>query len=238
MPTAAQEPADRQAAQRELLARAAGALAHRCTKSGRCRPPPRSASPAPAPVALPGALRHSDAGAGQRARRARAEQGREAQRRRRERGAARRRAPSRTRALDGRATMRRQTLPHSYARARSTSSRAARRAGHSEASIPASAAPTTSASSVPIGNVRRKPSASSGRLIASANSDAEHEPEQRADQRRDDGLQAHDPLDLAARHADRAQQPELARALEDRQRERVDDPEQRRRSATAPAARR
>ena len=85
----------------------------------------------------------------------------------------------------------------------------------------------TSSSSVTIGNVSRKPSSSSGRLITSANSDAQHEPEQRADQRRDDGLEAHDALDLAPRHADRAQHPELARALEDRQRERVDDPEQR-----------
>ena len=57
--------------------------------------------------------------------------------------------------------------------------------------------------------------------------DAEHDADGRADQRRDHALVPDHAADLTARHADRAQHPDLARALEDRQDERVHDPEQR-----------
>ena len=53
-----------------------------------------------------------------------------------------------------------------------------------------------------------------------------------------DALVADHPPDLAAGHADGPQHPELARALEHREDERVDDPEQADDHATARAARR
>ena len=59
-----------------------------------------------------------------------------------------------------------------------------------------------------------------------AEHDAEHEPERRADQRGDHALVPDHPPHLTPRHADRAEHAELARPLEDRQDERVDDPEQ------------
>ena len=54
----------------------------------------------------------------------------------------------------------------------------------------------------------------------------EHDPDERADQRGDHALVADHPPRLPARHPDRAQHPDLARALEHGQHERVDDPEQ------------
>ena len=61
---------------------------------------------------------------------------------------------------------------------------------------------------------------------SAAEHDPEHDPERAADQRGDHALVADHPPHLAARHPDRAQHPELARPLEHRQHERVDDPEQ------------
>ena len=56
--------------------------------------------------------------------------------------------------------------------------------------------------------------------------DPEQDPEHAAEQRGDDALVADHPPQLAAAHPDRAQHPELPRALEHRQHQRVDDPEQ------------
>ncbi len=56
--------------------------------------------------------------------------------------------------------------------------------------------------------------------------EAERDPERGTDQRRDHSLVPDHPPRLAARHADRAQHPDLAGALEHRQDERVHDPEQ------------
>ena len=56
--------------------------------------------------------------------------------------------------------------------------------------------------------------------------DPERDPERRADQRGDHRLVPDHPARLAPGHADRAQHPELARALEDGQDERVHDPEE------------
>ena len=56
--------------------------------------------------------------------------------------------------------------------------------------------------------------------------DPERESERRADQRGDDALVADHAARLAPRHPDRTQHPELARPLEDRQRERVHHPEE------------
>ena len=55
--------------------------------------------------------------------------------------------------------------------------------------------------------------------------DPEREPDRRADERRDDALLPDHPADLPARHPDRAEHPDLTRALVDRQNERVDHPE-------------
>src|SRR5919197_5278226 len=54
----------------------------------------------------------------------------------------------------------------------------------------------------------------------------ERQPEPSPDQRRDHALVPDHPPDLAARHPDRPQHPELARPLEDREHERVHHPEQ------------
>ena len=56
---------------------------------------------------------------------------------------------------------------------------------------------------------------------------ADREPEQRAERRHDERLAADHPPQLDAAHPDRAQQPDLARSLVDRQRQRVHDADQR-----------
>ena len=65
----------------------------------------------------------------------------------------------------------------------------------------------------------------SARLTRAARKIPERQPDRGADQRRDDALLAHHPAHLAARHPDRAQHPDLACPLVDREDERVDHPE-------------
>ena len=75
------------------------------------------------------------------------------------------------------------------------------------------------------GIAKRTSYSESARLTSSREEDAEREPDRRADERRDDALLADHPAHLAPRHPDRAQHPDLARALVDREHERVDHPE-------------
>ena len=82
----------------------------------------------------------------------------------------------------------------------------------------------TNTISVPIGTVKVPKSIAAP--IKRRQQDPERDPEGGAQQRGDDALVADHPPDLTAAHADRAQHAELAGALEDRQHERVDDPEQ------------
>jgi hypothetical protein len=56
--------------------------------------------------------------------------------------------------------------------------------------------------------------------------DAEDDPEDRTDQRRDDTLVPHHPSHLTPRHSHRPERAELSRALDDREHERVYDPEE------------
>ena len=84
----------------------------------------------------------------------------------------------------------------------------------------------------------RSPSLQRERRDEDRADDPDHEPEDAPDQRCDHRLVADHLTDLATRGADRAQHPQLAGALVDRQHQRVDDPEQARRSPTARAARR
>ena len=76
------------------------------------------------------------------------------------------------------------------------------------------------------GTAKTMPSSESARVVSDGEEEADRHPERRADQRRDDALVADHPPHLAPRHADRAEHPELARPLEDRQDERVDDAEE------------
>ena len=108
------------------------------------------------------------------------------------------------------------------------SSLAARRAGKTAAPTPASAAMITTSTSWPgaIANLV-KPSSSDGTHDGPAEEQADPEAEERAEQRDDHRLPTHRGPDLAAAHADRAEQPELAGALVDRQRQGVRDADQR-----------
>ena len=116
---------------------------------------------------------------------------------------------------------------YSYCSALSTSRREARRAGPIAASTPATAATTVKATSEPTGTAKRSPSSAQGRGGEAGQEQADRDPEHRADQRRDDALVADHPPHLAAAHPDRPQHPELARALEHREGQRVHDAEQR-----------
>ena len=116
---------------------------------------------------------------------------------------------------------------YSYATASSTSMSAARRAGPIEASAPASAARTNIAASgiTRVDQHEAEPGQRLGHQRREA--DPECDPQHRADQRRDHRLERDHLAHLAAQRADRPQHPELPGALEDRERQRVGDPEQR-----------
>ena len=101
----------------------------------------------------------------------------------------------------------------------------ARLAGRIAASIPArTATPTKRRASRSEPRTRSR----TGRAPRSSarRGKADGDPERRADEGGDDALLPDHPPHLAAGHADRPQHPQLARALEDREHERVDDAEQ------------
>ena len=103
-------------------------------------------------------------------------------------------------------------------------SRAGRRAatpgapGRSPRRSPTTIANTISETIWPIGNENVIPSPSSAWITTNAKNSPSTSPSSAPKTRRDHALVAHHPPHVAPRHADRAQQPELARALEDRQR--------------------
>ena len=115
---------------------------------------------------------------------------------------------------------------YSYCSASSTFSFAARRAGRIAASIPARTATPTNTVKRPVRN--REHDAVVGQREGGDGGEehADADPERRADQGGDDALVPDHPADLPACHADRPEHPELARPLEDREDERVDDAEQ------------
>ena len=118
-------------------------------------------------------------------------------------------------------------FPHahySYCSACSTFSRAARRAGKIAATMPTITAAI--AKMMICADRERELDEVHARDEERAEDDSEHDPEDAADERRDHALVADHPPHLPARHPDRAQHPDLARPLEHRQHERVDDPEQ------------
>ena len=117
-----------------------------------------------------------------------------------------------------------------------TFSRAARRAGKIAATMPTTIVAIAKTISCPTGSEKTMKSTRADEQRAEH--DPEHDADHAADQRGDHALVADHPAHLAPRHADRAQHPELARALEDRQHERVHDPEQADDRPTARAARR
>ena len=116
--------------------------------------------------------------------------------------------------------------------------REARRAGMIAASTPATIATTVNATSSVTGSCSATPYFDSAWVIERGEEDPERNAHRRADQRRDDALVADHAPRLAAGHADRAQHPELTRALVDGQHERVDHPEQAHDHARSRAARR
>ena len=105
-------------------------------------------------------------------------------------------------------------------------SREARLAGRIAASMPARIAMPTKTTSVPYGTGEHDAVLRERRRREHREEHADADPERRADQRGDDALVPDHAADLAARHADRPQHPELARPLEHREDERVDDAEQ------------
>ena len=120
-----------------------------------------------------------------------------------------------------------QTPCSQWEMASSTSRRAARRAGSRAATTPATAATSTTTRIAGTGTEKVETNVA-GSALDHAVSEQQPEPdaERRAEQRHEGGLEAHHPADLAAGHADRTNQPELPRALEHRQGERVADADQ------------
>ena len=114
--------------------------------------------------------------------------------------------------------------PYSYWSASSGSSFAARRAGKIAARMPTKIAAIAKMISCVDGNHEHDRSHAGDQQAAEH--EPEHDPEHGADQRGDHALVPDHPPRLATRHADRAQHPDLARALEHRQDERVDDAEE------------
>ena len=110
-------------------------------------------------------------------------------------------------------------------RARSSAPPAARAA--TAASTPATTATTAKPISEPGGDDEGQALVGEHRRDDRREPEPGRDPGHRAEQRGDDRLVADHPPHLAARHADRAQRAELARALEGREHERVDDAEQR-----------
>ena len=140
---------------------------------------------------------------------------------------------SRSTVRDKDAKLREQTLSsrcrrYSVAIAFSTSSLAARRAGRLAQTSVASAVITTMITSW-TGAAENfvKPWSCSASHDRPAEEQRHRDPEQRAEQRDDHRLPAHHRTHLPPTAADRAQQPDLARALVDRQRHRVDDADER-----------
>ena len=87
---------------------------------------------------------------------------------------------------------------HSYASATSTFVRAARRAGSTAASTPATTATTANAISEPAGTANVRPSSANAEVTTAASAEAERHAADRPDQRRDDALVADHPAHLAA----------------------------------------
>ena len=113
---------------------------------------------------------------------------------------------------------------HSYAIASSGSSLAARRAGKIAAMIP-----TTIAAIEEDDDLRRREREDEEVDLddeQAREDEPEHDADRRADERRDDALVSDHAPHLATRHADGAKHPDLAGPLEDRQDERVHDPEE------------
>ena len=102
---------------------------------------------------------------------------------------------------------------------------AARRAGMIAARIPMMIATIVSTISCTHGIAKRMSILRERRVDERGEEDPEREPERCADERRDDALLPDHATHLAARHPDRAQHADLARALVDREDERVDHPE-------------
>ena len=135
-------------------------------------------------------------------------------------------ADQQARPTSGRAAGRGPTPPRT---ALTIDRRPAIRAGWAAASI-ASATPRTMARTI-VGTGTPEPFVqAAGRRDDQqhADRDAGHRPDHGADGPQDPGLDQHAPPDLAPAHPDRAQHPELADALPDVHRQRVDDPERRR----------
>ena len=109
----------------------------------------------------------------------------------------------------------------------STSRRLARRAGPIAASTPATPATTVNAISDPTGRAKRSPSPLRAAVAKAGQEQTHGYSEHGPDQRRDDALVADHPPHLAAAHPDRPEHPELTRALQDGERQRVHDAEQR-----------
>ena len=91
--------------------------------------------------------------------------------------------------------------------------REARQAGHTPARMPTIAATTRQATSVPQGTWNTRPSLRRPSVTIQPNAEPDDEAEQAADHGRDGALEADRAAQLAARDADRAQHPDLARAL-------------------------
>ena len=125
---------------------------------------------------------------------------------------------------------------HSYCSASSTFSFAARRAGKIAATMPTTI--VAIAKTISGADRQREDDEVDARDEQRAEHDPEHDPDHAADQRGDHALVADHPPHLPARHPDRAQHPELARALEHGEHERVHDPEQADDRPTARAGRR
>ena len=107
-----------------------------------------------------------------------------------------------------------------------TSIRPARRAGITAATTPAAAATIAIAARIADRQHEGEPLVGEQRRDDAGQRQPRRDAEPGADERGEDALPAHHPPHLAPGHAGRAQQADLPRALDDRQRERVDDAEQ------------
>ena len=114
---------------------------------------------------------------------------------------------------------------HSYWRACRTFRREARRAGSTAARSPAAIAASTKTRSEPYGTAN-DPLVGERLRGEQRQEHADADSERRADQGRHDALVPDHPADLAPRHPDGTQHPELTSPLEHGQDERVDHPEQ------------